>query len=66
MGLHAENGATLLVLNKNKLVERKALVDTAGVESAELKEQFLFLSSVAFRTSLDVGKGRKLSLSGPV
>ena len=51
MSLHAESGATLLVLNKNKLVERKALVDTAGVESAELKEQFLFQSSVAFRTS---------------
>ena len=51
MGLHAENGATLLVLIKNKVAERKALVDTAGVESAELKEQFLFLSNVAFRTS---------------
>ena len=33
MGLYAENGATLWVENKNKLVEWKALVDTTGVES---------------------------------
>ena len=38
MGLYAENGATLLVENKNKLVKWKALVDTTGVERAELKE----------------------------
>ena len=38
MGLYPENGATLLVENKNKLVKLKALVDTTGVESAELKE----------------------------
>ena len=47
LGLYAENGATLLVEiwrqeNKNKLVERKALVDTVGIKSAELGDKFLF------------------------
>ena len=36
--------------NKNKLVEREALVDTVGIKSADLEEK------------LDVRKGRKLSL----
>ena len=45
--LHAENGAMLLVgiwqqVNKNKLVEWKAPIDTVGIESADLKEKSLF------------------------
>ena len=45
--LYAENGATLLVeiwqwVNKNKLVEWKAPIDTMGIESADLKEKSLF------------------------
>ena len=45
--LHAENGATLLVgiwqsVNKNKLVEWKAPIDTVGIEGADLKEKSLF------------------------
>ena len=44
--LYAESGATLLVgvlwwENKNKLVEWKALVDTVGIESADLEDKFL-------------------------
>ena len=47
MSLYAENGPTLLVgiwsrENKNKFVEWKALVDTVGVKSADLKDKFLF------------------------
>ena len=45
--LYAESGATLLEgvwwrENKNKLVEWKALVDTVGIKSADLKDKFLF------------------------
>ena len=47
VGLYAESGVTLLVgvwwrENKNKLVEWKALVDTVGIKSADLEDQFLF------------------------
>ena len=47
VGLHAEDGATLLVgiwwrENKNKLVEWKALADTVRTKSADLKDKFLF------------------------
>ena len=35
----------------------KALVDTAGIKSADLKDKFLFYSLAAFQTAyLDVGK----------
>ena len=45
--LLAENGATLLLgiwqrVNKNKLVEWKAPIDTVGIESADLKDKSLF------------------------
>ena len=45
VGLHAGNGATLLVgiwwrENKNDLVEWKALVDTVRIKSADLKDDF--------------------------
>ena len=50
------NGATLLVriwwrVNKNKLVKWKALVDTARIKSADLKNKFLFYSLAAFQTA---------------
>ena len=51
----AKNGATLLVgiwwrENKNELVERKAFVDTVGINSDDLEDKFLFNSFAAFRT----------------
>ena len=50
--------------NKNKLVKWKALFDTVGIKSADLKQKFLFLSFTAFRTNcLDVGKDRRLLYS---
>ena len=50
------NGATLLGriwwrVNKNKLVKWKALVDTAGIKSADLKDKFLFYNLAAFQTA---------------
>ena len=56
VGLNAENGATLLVgiwwgENKRKLVEWKALVDTAGIKSTDLEDKFLFQSFSASRTA---------------
>ena len=43
VGLHAENGATLLVgmwcwKNKNKLVEWKVLLDMVGIKSANWED----------------------------
>ena len=32
----------MVTRNKNKLVEWKALVDTVGIKSADLKDKFLF------------------------
>ena len=64
VGLHAGNGATLLVgiwwrENKNDLVEWKALVDTVRIKSADLKDDFY--SRVLRLIELPViGKGRKL------
>ena len=46
MGLYAENGAMI-----HKLVERKALVDTVRIKSADLEDKFLFLCFAAFRTA---------------
>lgn len=34
--------------NKNELVEWKVFVDTYGINSADLKDKFLFKSFVAF------------------
>ena len=36
---------------KNKLVERKALVDTMGIKSADLKDKFLFSICATFRAT---------------
>ena len=40
VALYAENGVWRE--NKNKLVEWKALVDTVGIKSADLEDQFLW------------------------
>ena len=51
-------GGTLLVVawqqekQQNKLVERKASIDTMRIKSADLKNKFLFQSLVAFCASL--------------
>ena len=37
--------------NMNKLVERKAFVDTYGIKSADLKNKLLFKSFAAFRAT---------------
>jgi len=37
--------------NMNKLVEWKALVDTYGIKSADLKNKLLFKSFAAFRAT---------------
>ena len=37
--------------NMNKLVERKAFVDTYGIKSADLKDKLLFKSFAAFRAT---------------
>ena len=38
-------------MSKNKLVEWKALVDTVGIKSADLKDEFLCCSFAGFQTA---------------
>ena len=45
--------------NENKLVEWRALFDTVGTKSADLKDKFFVLEFCSFPNCLDVGKGLK-------
>ena len=49
VGLYAEKKN--MVTRKNKLVEWKALDDTVGTKSVDLKDKFLFYSFAAFQTA---------------
>ena len=49
VGLYAEKKN--MVTRKNKLVEWKALDDTVGTKSVDLKDKFLFQSFAAFQTA---------------
>ena len=45
----------------NKLVERKAFIDSVRVKTTELKDEVLFEVSYGFLSFLDVGKDHQLS-----
>ena len=51
-----------VVTRKQKQISwiKKALVDTLGIKSADLKDKFFVLEFCGFPNCLDVEKGRKL------
>ena len=53
-------GGNMVTRNKNKLVERKASVDTGEIKGTDLKDKFFVLVFCGFPDCLDEGKGCKL------
>ena len=45
----------------NKLAEWKVYIDTKGIKSTDLKDNFFVLEFCGFLNSLDVGEGHRLT-----